>query len=196
MFPFDFGFIAVIVLIVLLLVLLISHQLKGETDTMMTIVWTGAIILFGIVEAVTAGLVCIWFVAGALVALMLMGGSVDALGKFYEEWGNPALKDHYLFYVFFCAFLYAAILCAMKKERVTRWDALFGILVGIPNYLCSRFLLLSLADLPAVVVYPTFSVGTIICITLIGVFFFRERLLRRQTAAMGIIFVALALLNM
>ena len=70
MFPFDFGFIAVIVLIVLLLVLLISHQLKGETDTMMTIVWTGAIILFGIVEAVTAGLVCIWFVAGALVALI------------------------------------------------------------------------------------------------------------------------------
>lgn len=133
---------------------------------------------------------------GPLIALMLMGGSVDALGKFYEEWGNPALKDHYLFYVFFCAFLYAAILCAVKKERVTRWDALFGILVGIPNYLCSRFLLLSLADLPAVVVYPTFSVGTIICITLIGVFFFRERLLRRQTAAMGIILVALALLNM
>ena len=37
---------------------------------MMTIVWTAAIILFGIVEAVTAGLVCIWFVAGALVALV------------------------------------------------------------------------------------------------------------------------------
>jgi len=36
----------------------------------MTIVWTGAIILFGIVEAATAGLVSIWFVAGALVALV------------------------------------------------------------------------------------------------------------------------------
>ena len=53
-----------------LLVLLISHNLKGGTDTLMTIVWTAAIILFGIVEAVTAGLVCIWFVAGALVALV------------------------------------------------------------------------------------------------------------------------------
>lgn len=53
-----------------LLVLLISHNLKGGTDTMMTIVWTAAIILFGVVEAVTAGLVCIWFVAGALVALV------------------------------------------------------------------------------------------------------------------------------
>ena len=37
---------------------------------MMTIVWTAAIILFGVVEAATAGLVSIWFVAGALVALI------------------------------------------------------------------------------------------------------------------------------
>ena len=36
----------------------------------MTIVWTAAIILFGIVEAVTAGLVSIWFVVGALAALV------------------------------------------------------------------------------------------------------------------------------
>ena len=37
---------------------------------MMTIVWTAAIILFGVVEAATAGLVSIWFVAGALAALI------------------------------------------------------------------------------------------------------------------------------
>ena len=55
---------------VALLILLTSHQLKGGTDRMMTIVWTAAIILFGVVEAATAGLVCIWFVAGALVALI------------------------------------------------------------------------------------------------------------------------------
>ena len=53
-----------------LLVLLVSHQLKGGTDRMMTIVWTAAIILFGVVEAATAGLVSIWFVAGALAALI------------------------------------------------------------------------------------------------------------------------------
>ena len=53
-----------------LLVLLVSHHLKGGTDHMMTIVWTAAIILFGVVEAVTAGLVSIWFVAGSLAALV------------------------------------------------------------------------------------------------------------------------------
>ena len=53
-----------------LLVLLISHRLKGGTDQVMTIVWTAAIIVFGVVEALTAGLVSIWFVAGALAALV------------------------------------------------------------------------------------------------------------------------------
>ena len=131
-----------------------------------------------------------------LVALLIMGGSVDALGKFYAEWGNPDIKNHYLFYVFFCAFVYAAVLCVIKRQKPTFWDALFGILVGIPNYLCSRFLLFSLADVPAVVAYPTFSVGTIVCVTLIGCLCFMEKLSRRQMIAMGIILVALALLNM
>jgi membrane protein implicated in regulation of membrane protease activity/transcriptional regulator with XRE-family HTH domain len=53
-----------------LLVLLTSHHLKGGSDQVMTIVWAAAIVLFGIVEAVTAGLVSLWFVAGALAALV------------------------------------------------------------------------------------------------------------------------------
>ena len=32
--------------------------------------WLGAVVLFGVVEAVTAGLVSIWFVAGAAAALI------------------------------------------------------------------------------------------------------------------------------
>lgn len=131
-----------------------------------------------------------------LIALLIMGGSVDALGKFYAEWGNPDIKNHYLFYVFFCAFAYATALCVIKRQKPTRFDALFGVLVGVPNYLCSRFLLLSLADVPAVVAYPTFSVGTIVCVTLIGCLCFKEKLSRRQYFAMGIILAALALLNM
>lgn len=37
---------------------------------MMIWIWLGAIVLFGVVEAVTAGLVSIWFVAGAVAALI------------------------------------------------------------------------------------------------------------------------------
>ncbi|MEA4942323.1 hypothetical protein SDC9_95401 [bioreactor metagenome] len=37
---------------------------------MMIWIWLGAIVLFGLVEAATSGLVSIWFVAGAVAALV------------------------------------------------------------------------------------------------------------------------------
>ena len=37
---------------------------------MMIWFWLGAIVVFGVVEALTAGLVSIWFVAGAIAALL------------------------------------------------------------------------------------------------------------------------------
>ena len=36
----------------------------------MIVIWIAAIVVFGIVEAVTVGLVSIWFVAGAVAALL------------------------------------------------------------------------------------------------------------------------------
>ena len=60
---------------IVLLIPLCMKYMKGGTDNVMTILWVAAIVLFGIVEAATAGLVSIWFVAGALGALLAaMGG--------------------------------------------------------------------------------------------------------------------------
>ena len=49
---------------------------KGGADDVMTFVWIGAIVVFGIAEAATAGLVSIWFVGGAVAALI--AASFDA----------------------------------------------------------------------------------------------------------------------
>ena len=45
---------------------------------MMTVIWIVAIIVFGIAEAATAGLVSIWFVAGSIAALVVceLGGKL------------------------------------------------------------------------------------------------------------------------
>lgn len=44
----------------------------------MTTLWLGVMVLFLVIEAVTVGLVCIWFAAGALAALLcaMFGASV------------------------------------------------------------------------------------------------------------------------
>ena len=44
--------------------------LKGGADDVMTFVWIGAIVVFGVAEAATAGLVSIWFVGGAAAAML------------------------------------------------------------------------------------------------------------------------------
>lgn len=47
-----------------------ARVLKGGADNVMTMVWIAAIVVFGIAEAATAGLVSIWFVGGAAAALI------------------------------------------------------------------------------------------------------------------------------
>ena len=83
----------------------------------------------------------------------------------------------------------------LKKERPGKNELLYGALIGIPNFFSSRFLLGALGQIPAVVVYPTFSVATILLVTLTGVAAFKERLTAKQWIGLGVILVALVLLN-
>ena len=130
-----------------------------------------------------------------LLLLLLGGGSGDAMSKIFEEWGNPGLSGQFLLYTFLTAMVLCFALMLVKKQRIGGMESLFGLVIGIPNFFSAKFLLASLETLPAVIAYPTFSVGTILVVTLAGVLFFREKLNRRQWLALGIILVALALLN-
>lgn len=71
----------------------------------------------------------------------------------------------------------------------------FGLLIGIPNYGSALFLLRSLSSIPAMIAYPTYSVASIVLVTLMGVMVFKEKLSHRQGVSMMIIFAALVLLN-
>lgn len=132
----------------------------------------------------------------SLILLLLAGGSCDAMSKVYEQLGDSALSPQFLFYTFVIAFLLCIGLMVWKKEKWSAAGALFGLLLGIPNFYSVRFLLDSLHTVPAVIAYPTFSVSTILVVTLAGVIFFKEKLSRRQWLALGIILFALVLLNL
>jgi drug/metabolite transporter (DMT)-like permease len=132
----------------------------------------------------------------SLILLLLAGGSCDAMSKVYEQLGSSALSAQYLFYTFVVAFLLCLAWMAKRKESCGVKDILFGLILGIPNFYSARFLLASLQSVPAVIAYPTFSVGTILVVTLAGVAFFKEKLSRRQWIALGIILLALVLLNL
>ena len=130
-----------------------------------------------------------------LVLMLLAGGSGDAMSKVFEVYGPQLYANQFLFYTFASAFLLCAGLILCKKERPDRASMLFGVLVGIPNFFSAKFLLMALGHLPAVIVYPTFSVATILVVTLAGVCLFKERLRPAQWVALAIILTALVLLN-
>lgn len=133
---------------------------------------------------------------GSLLALLILGGSANAMSKVYNTWGNVLFSEQFLFYTFTSAFILCVILVLAKTEKPKATDLLFGLMIGIPNFFSSKFLLASLGSLPAVVAYPSFSVGTILLVTLTGVPLFKERLSKAQWLAMGGILTALILLNL
>ena len=132
-----------------------------------------------------------------LVLLLLAGGGGDAMSKVFEQLGNPSLESHFLLGTFFVAFLICAVMVLTGKAgKPEKWDVLFGLLIGIPNFFSAKFLLGALNDIAAVIVYPVYSVATILTVTLAGVLLFREKLDKRQRTALGIILLALVLLNL
>lgn len=133
-------------------------------------------------------------VAGLLV-LLIFGGAGDAMSKVFEELGPAALKNQFLLYTFLSAFVLCVILCLVRREKLGLMDIAFGAAISVPNYFSSRFLLLSLSEVPAVVAFPSYSVGTIVLISIVGALVFKEKLSRRKIAALGIILAALVLLN-
>lgn len=131
----------------------------------------------------------------ALLVLMLTGGLCDGMSKVYEELGSPALSDQFLFYTFLVALVLCFALAAFKHQLPGKWEWGYGICIGVPNFFSCYFLLRSLSSVPGVIAYPVYSVAGILLVTLAGMTIFRERLTRRQAIALGIILLALVLLN-
>ena len=130
-----------------------------------------------------------------LVILLMLSGLTDTMANIYDKTGTEALKNHYLFYTFLTALLLAFVMALWKRDRMNAADVYFGLLIGIPNYYSARFLLLALRSVPAVIVYPVYSAGTIIATTLAGLAVFHERLSGKKTAALGLILISLVMLN-
>jgi len=130
-----------------------------------------------------------------LIILLLFGGVTDCMMNVYDKLGSPTLSNNYLFYIFFSALICSIIMQLVQKKVINKWDILCGMAIGVPNYFSSKFQLAALKTVPAVIVFPVYSVGSIVLISLIGIIFFNEKLDRRKLVAILIAIVALILLN-
>lgn len=168
----------------------IYAELPGLTEALGFALAVSAIVLIHYKKETGTG----GFRAG-LLWLLLCGGMADAMSKIFEESGVPGMENQFLFFTFATALVFCFLLMLGKGQRIGSREVLFGLLIGIPNFYSSKFLLRSLADVAAVIAYPMYSVGTIAVVTLAGILLFRERLEKRQWAALVMILAALVLLN-
>ena len=130
-----------------------------------------------------------------LILLLLLNGGVDAIIKLFEELGPVQLSDHFLCFSFSVAFVLCMGIVIFKKERPDGKALLYGGMIGVANFFSSKFVLAALTQIPAVVVFPTYSVATMLVVTLSGVVFFKERLKKRQWLAFAGAIAALIMLN-
>ena len=130
-----------------------------------------------------------------LILILISDGIATSMSKIFRELGNDLLSDHFVFYTFAGAFILSVILLIYKKERPGMREVFYGILLGVPNFVASRTILKALKAIPAVIVYPTRGVCSILLVLLAGIFLFREKLRKHQWVAIGVILVAVALLN-
>ena len=131
-----------------------------------------------------------------LLLTLLFNGCSDSMSKIFAYAGRREEDGLFVFFIFFFAGLFTLVLLLRQRKGLALRDVLLGALVGVLNFCASRLLLAALTRLPAFVVYPCYSVGAILVISLCSVLLFHERLSRRQWGAVGMILAAVALLNL
>lgn len=133
--------------------------------------------------------------AAGLLLLLLVGGLCDSTSKVFEFIGDRKDDDRFMFFIFFFAGILTLFPLIKSKKKIDLTTTVCGIIIGIPNYFVTRFLLKALTEIPSFIVYPSYSVGTIILISLMSRIFFKEKLNKQQILGVGLILVALVMLN-
>lgn len=130
-----------------------------------------------------------------LLLLFLCGGFAEFSNKIFQKYAVLKYNSIFLFFVFFIAFLISLIFTLRQKLRITKKDIITGIAVGIPNLLSSYFLILGLNSLPASIVFPVYSAGTILLISISGFIMFKEHFTKKDLVSMAMIIIGLILIN-
>lgn len=113
-----------------------------------------------------------------LIAVLVGIGINDFSMKVFKSWKPEQEEPFLVFFIFSSAFVYSSIYILMKKIRIIKSTAYWGLVLGVPNVFSTIFLLGALALLPAIMVYPLINVGIIIFTTLLAFLIWKEKLNR------------------
>lgn len=133
--------------------------------------------------------------------VFLGSGLIDSLlNEIDKKYIPPFDTNHILSFVFLTAFILGSIvmisLLVNKKEQFEFKSILWGIALGIPNYMCMYFLLKTLNSFSeASVALPMNNIGIVLASTLTGLLVFKEKLSRINVAGLIMAIVSIIILS-
>ncbi len=130
------------------------------------------------------------------LGLLFCFGLADLSMKLFERMGDASEKPVFLAVLFACAGLSVLVVMIAQKCKLRWVDALWGILLGVPNYGSSWFLVGALSELPSYIVFPTVTAMTVLLIALIGKVFFREEFGKLGLIGIVLTMVSIVLVNL
>jgi drug/metabolite transporter (DMT)-like permease len=110
------------------------------------------------------------------ILLFFAFGINDFILKIVKEMWPKVDENAFLLIVFAIAGLTAQALMILKKEPIALKAIFPGIILGLVNLGSALFVMKALNSLPAIIVYPTLSLGIILLGIITGLLFWREKM--------------------
>jgi len=130
-----------------------------------------------------------------LIVLFLISGITDSTLKVYAELGQ-ADQAPFVFILFLAAFFSTLAWIIVTKRSFSLPYFLFGLLLGIPNQLSTRFFLQGLETVPAPVAYPLTASSIVLLSILSDIFIWRKMFTPKQRLALLLLIAGIVLINL
>ena len=130
-----------------------------------------------------------------LIGLLILAGISDSMPKFFSLWFEEAWAGWFMCMTFCVAFLISLLNIIIKKEKITIHQCFWGIFLGIANFGGAWFLLKAVTELPAFLVYPMYSVISIMLVSVAGLKLFNEKIYRVQWIGIILVGISIVFLN-
>lgn len=128
-----------------------------------------------------------------LMLLFLGTGIADSIMKLYEQYGLESTRP-FMIFIFGSAMIFNFLVVLIKRTPFHLKSFCFGMILGIPNRLTTKYLLDALHEIPASVVYPFFAASVVVLGIFSDVIFWKKRFNYKQRIALIIMVVGIALL--
>jgi len=141
----------------------------------------------------------------ALIAVFITYGVSDFFLKVVQHTASSGAVDEIvasnrvamlMVFIFFSATLSSLVYCiasgTLKKYRITWGTVIGGVFLGLVNIVCTSCFVKALTYISTNLFYPLYNIGVVVICTVVGVFFFKEKIKGLQYAGLALAVVAIA----